>query len=37
MPVKLIRIDDRYIHGQVTVAWVMCYSVNEIWVVDGKI
>ncbi|MEM4561778.1 MAG: PTS sugar transporter subunit IIB [Desulfurococcaceae archaeon] len=37
MPVRLIRIDDRYIHGQVTVGWVRHYSINEIWVVDDKI
>jgi len=37
MPIKLIRIDDRYIHGQVTVSWVNHYRINEIWVVDDKI
>jgi len=37
MPIKLIRIDDRYIHGQVTIGWVRHYNINEIWVVDDKI
>ncbi len=37
MPIKLIRIDDRYIHGQVTVGWVNAYGINEIWVVDDTI
>ncbi|MEM4947202.1 MAG: PTS sugar transporter subunit IIB [Thermosphaera sp.] len=37
MTIKLIRIDDRYIHGQVTIGWVRHYNINEIWVVDDKI
>ncbi|MCY0868794.1 MAG: PTS sugar transporter subunit IIB [Desulfurococcus sp.] len=37
MPVKLIRIDDRYIHGQVTVGWVNAYNISEIWVVDDAL
>lgn len=37
MAIKLIRIDDRYIHGQITVGWVRAYGINEIWVVDDKI
>ncbi|HWQ17830.1 MAG TPA: PTS sugar transporter subunit IIB [Sulfolobales archaeon] len=37
MPIRLIRIDDRFIHGQVTVGWVRSYSINEIWIVDDKV
>lgn len=37
MPIKLIRLDDRYIHGQVTVGWVKHYGINEIWVIDDKL
>ena len=37
MPIKLIRIDDRYIHGQVTVGWVNTYGIQEIWLVDDKL
>ncbi|USS40142.1 PTS sugar transporter subunit IIB [Thermococcus aggregans] len=37
MPIKLIRIDDRYIHGQVTVGWVSAYGIQEIWLVDDKL
>jgi fructose-specific PTS system IIB component len=37
MPIVLLRIDDRYIHGQVTVGWTRAYGVNEIWVVDDFI
>jgi mannose/fructose/N-acetylgalactosamine-specific phosphotransferase system component IIB len=37
MPIKVVRIDDRYIHGQVTVGWVNTYGIDEIWVVDDKL
>ena len=37
MPIKIVRIDDRYIHGQVTVGWTRAYNVNEIWVVDDTL
>jgi len=32
-----IRIDDRFIHGQVTVSWVRYLKVDEIWVVSDEI
>jgi len=32
-----IRIDDRFIHGQVTTAWTKKLGVNAIWVVNDKI
>lgn len=37
MPIKVIRIDDRYIHGQVTVGWVNAYKIDEIWVIDDSL
>jgi mannose/fructose/N-acetylgalactosamine-specific phosphotransferase system component IIB len=35
--VVLIRIDDRYIHGQVTYSCVKAYNINEIWVISDKV
>lgn len=32
-----IRIDDRFIHGQVTAAWTKKFEANTIWVVNDKI
>lgn len=32
-----IRIDDRFIHGQVTAAWTKKFEANAIWVVNDKI
>ncbi|UNQ73203.1 PTS system mannose/fructose/N-acetylgalactosamine-transporter subunit IIB [Infirmifilum sp. NZ] len=31
-----IRIDDRFIHGQVTTAWTKKFGVTAIWVVNDK-
>ncbi len=32
-----IRIDDRFIHGQVTAAWTKKFNATSIWVVNDKI
>ncbi|MGB9786777.1 MAG: PTS system mannose/fructose/N-acetylgalactosamine-transporter subunit IIB [Infirmifilum sp.] len=32
-----IRIDDRFIHGQVTAAWTKRFGATSIWVVNDKI
>jgi len=32
-----IRIDDRFIHGQVTAAWTKKFGATAIWVVNDKI
>ncbi len=37
MPIKLIRIDDRYIHGQVTVGWMNAIGLDEIWIIDDPL
>lgn len=37
MPIVLTRIDDRLVHGQVTVGWTRAYKINMIVVVDDKI
>ncbi|MHA1589356.1 MAG: PTS system mannose/fructose/N-acetylgalactosamine-transporter subunit IIB [Candidatus Njordarchaeales archaeon] len=33
----ILRVDDRFIHGQVTVSWVRTYKIKEIWVVSDEI
>jgi PTS system mannose-specific IIB component len=37
MPLCLVRIDDRLIHGQVSVAWVKVLSPDRIVVADDKV
>ncbi|MDR3203555.1 MAG: PTS sugar transporter subunit IIB [Deltaproteobacteria bacterium] len=37
MPVTLARIDQKLIHGQVTVAWVPHLQIDEIIVVDDEL
>lgn len=37
MPIVLARIDDRLIHGQVTVGWTRSHNVNQIVVVNDAI
>jgi len=37
MAIVLVRIDDRYIHGQVTYSAVKASGANEIWVVSDKL
>ncbi len=36
-PISWVRVDDRLIHGQVTVAWRRYLRYDEIWVVDDKV
>lgn len=37
MPVKLINIDDRLIHGQVATTWVKDYGIESIIIVSDKV
>ncbi len=37
MPVTLVRVDDRLIHGQVVVAWVKSIGAKRIVVVDDDV
>ena len=37
MAVKMIRIDDRLIHGQIVAAWVKSLSIKRIWIVDDGV
>jgi PTS system mannose-specific IIB component len=37
LPIVLTRIDDRLVHGQVTVGWTRAYNINIIVVVDDEI
>jgi len=37
MKIALLRVDDRYVHGQVTAAWVRIANANEIWVVNDSV
>lgn len=37
MGIKLVRIDDRLIHGQVVVGWVRFFSANHIIVADDAV
>lgn len=37
MPISLVRIDDRLIHGQVVTTWVNNYQIEQILVINDKI
>ena len=37
MSVKMIRIDDRLIHGQIVAAWAKSLSIKRIWIVDDGV
>ncbi len=37
MKIALLRVDDRYVHGQVTAAWVKLANANEIWVANDAV
>ncbi len=37
MSVKMIRIDDRLIHGQIVAAWAKSLSIQRIWIVDDGV
>lgn len=34
MAIKMIRVDDRLIHGQIVAAWVKSLSLERIWIID---
>ena len=34
MPIKMVRIDDRLVHGQIVAAWVKSQGIKRIWVID---
>ena len=35
--IKLVRVDDRLIHGQVQTSWIKEYQINRIIIVDDKV
>jgi len=37
MEIAFLRVDDRYVHGQVTAAWVRVANANVIWVVNDAV
>lgn len=37
MPILLARLDDRLIHGQVTVGWTRLLQINRILVINDKV
>jgi len=37
MPVVLLRVDDRYIHGQITAKWMQRVNGQAIWVVSDAL
>ncbi|AWM74900.1 PTS sugar transporter subunit IIB [Lactobacillus kullabergensis] len=37
MAIKMIRIDDRLIHGQIVAAWAKTLQIKRIWVVDNGV
>lgn len=37
MSVKMVRIDDRLIHGQIVAAWAKNLSIKRIWIVDDVV
>lgn len=37
MGIKLCRVDDRLIHGQVSTSWIRSHDINVVVVVDDKI
>ena len=37
MSVKMVRIDDRLIHGQIVAAWAKNLSVRRIWICDDGV
>ena len=36
MGVKLVRIDDRLIHGQVATTWIKNYGIEQVLIIDDK-
>ncbi|MGQ4892541.1 MAG: PTS system mannose/fructose/N-acetylgalactosamine-transporter subunit IIB [Candidatus Njordarchaeia archaeon] len=37
MKITHMRVDDRYVHGQVTAAWMKIANANVIWVVNDSV
>ncbi len=37
MSIRMIRIDDRLIHGQIVAAWAKNLSIKRIWIVDDDV
>lgn len=37
MSIRMIRIDDRLIHGQIVAAWAKSLSIRRIWIVDDGV
>lgn len=37
MPVKLVDIDDRLIHGQIATTWIPEYGIEQVIIVDDKV
>lgn len=35
--IKLVRVDDRLIHGQVQTSWIKEYQINRIIIIDDKV
>ena len=34
--IALIRVDDRFMHGQVVVSWIPCLKVDEVLIIDDE-
>lgn len=37
MPIKLVDIDDRLIHGQIATTWIPEYGIDSVIIVDDKV
>lgn len=37
MTIKMVRIDDRLIHGQIVTAWAKNLNIAKIWIVDDGV
>ena len=37
MSIKMIRIDDRLIHGQIVTAWAKNLQIKKIWIADDGV
>lgn len=37
MGIKMVRIDDRLIHGQIVAAWAKSLSIQRIWIIDDAV
>ena len=37
MPINVVRIDDRLIHGQVITTWVKNYNIEQVLVINDKV